>query len=303
MRSMLIPTGWIHAVFTPIDSIVIGGNFLHGFNIDGQLTINDIEAATNVPNKFRFPHYEQMQWYAAQSYFDRIQRGYSVCKFELNGLAKMAHFLVSLVVSLESLPEDRRERRKDKILPSTVKDPARFAQEFQLCITRIVTDRAREHLEKNQEVEDKTKKTVRLRISQRDLDEEITNSLFEAGYDPEFEEPKKDDGDSGSDSDFKEDDRITKEKEDDFEVKEEPLPIVKTVSKIKRSIAAEVPQSIESPKPPPPAALQNPPPKRLKYVSASLKEVCLDAVPKKAEPKKKKGLFSRLSSTIRKLKK
>lgn len=36
-QTMLIPTGWIHAVLTPIDSLVFGGNFLHNFNIPMQL--------------------------------------------------------------------------------------------------------------------------------------------------------------------------------------------------------------------------------------------------------------------------
>jgi hypothetical protein len=31
-QTLLIPTGWIHAVFTPVDSLVFGGNFLHGLN-------------------------------------------------------------------------------------------------------------------------------------------------------------------------------------------------------------------------------------------------------------------------------
>lgn len=34
---MFIPTGWIHAVLTPIDSLVFGGNFLHSLNIPMQL--------------------------------------------------------------------------------------------------------------------------------------------------------------------------------------------------------------------------------------------------------------------------
>ena len=51
---MFIPTGWIHAVFTPSDSVVIGGNFLHGLNIRRQLSIYDIEVATGVPAKFRY---------------------------------------------------------------------------------------------------------------------------------------------------------------------------------------------------------------------------------------------------------
>lgn len=34
---MFIPTGWIHAVYTPEDSLVFGGNFLHNYNIELQL--------------------------------------------------------------------------------------------------------------------------------------------------------------------------------------------------------------------------------------------------------------------------
>lgn len=36
-QTMLIPTGWIHAVLTPVDSLVFGGNFLHSLNIPMQL--------------------------------------------------------------------------------------------------------------------------------------------------------------------------------------------------------------------------------------------------------------------------
>ena len=36
-QTMFIPTGWIHAVFTPIDSLVFGGNFLCSLNIDLQI--------------------------------------------------------------------------------------------------------------------------------------------------------------------------------------------------------------------------------------------------------------------------
>jgi hypothetical protein len=36
-NTILIPSGWIHAVFTPTDSIVFGGNFLHSFNISLQI--------------------------------------------------------------------------------------------------------------------------------------------------------------------------------------------------------------------------------------------------------------------------
>lgn len=34
---MMIPTGWIHAVLTPVDSLVFGGNFLQSLNIPMQI--------------------------------------------------------------------------------------------------------------------------------------------------------------------------------------------------------------------------------------------------------------------------
>jgi hypothetical protein len=51
---MIIPTGWIHAVYTPKDSVVIGGNFLQGLNIGGQIDVYNIENETDVPAKFRY---------------------------------------------------------------------------------------------------------------------------------------------------------------------------------------------------------------------------------------------------------
>lgn len=69
---MIIPTGWIHAVFTPADSIVIGGNFLHGFDIAGQFAINDIETKTKVPQKYRFPSFSKIQWYVHYDFVDPL---------------------------------------------------------------------------------------------------------------------------------------------------------------------------------------------------------------------------------------
>lgn len=42
------PSGWIHAVYTPMDTLVFGGNFLHSFNIPMQLRIYSIEDRTRV---------------------------------------------------------------------------------------------------------------------------------------------------------------------------------------------------------------------------------------------------------------
>uniref|UniRef100_G3PVP3 [histone H3]-dimethyl-L-lysine(36) demethylase n=1 Tax=Gasterosteus aculeatus aculeatus TaxID=481459 RepID=G3PVP3_GASAC len=52
--TFIIPSGWIHAVYTPTDSMVFGGNFLHSFNIPMQLNICNIEDRTRVWKTFVF---------------------------------------------------------------------------------------------------------------------------------------------------------------------------------------------------------------------------------------------------------
>lgn len=39
-QTLLIPPGWVHAVYTPEDSLVFGGNFLHGFHTKTQIAVS-----------------------------------------------------------------------------------------------------------------------------------------------------------------------------------------------------------------------------------------------------------------------
>ncbi|CAD5121051.1 DgyrCDS9592 [Dimorphilus gyrociliatus] len=66
--TFFIPTGWIHGVYTPEDSLVFGGNFLHSFNIPLQIEIASLEDRTLVQNKFKFPFFTEMMWYCAERY-------------------------------------------------------------------------------------------------------------------------------------------------------------------------------------------------------------------------------------------
>ncbi|KAJ5972468.1 Zinc finger PHD-type [Penicillium vulpinum] len=68
--TMLIPSGWIHAVWTPENSLVIGGNFLTKLNYGMQIKILNIEKETKVPKKFRYPYFQKIQWYTAQKYLE-----------------------------------------------------------------------------------------------------------------------------------------------------------------------------------------------------------------------------------------
>ena len=61
-NTFFIPSGWIHAVYTPEDSLVFGGNFLHSFAIEKQIRVAQIEEITKDPQKFRFPFFTELQW-------------------------------------------------------------------------------------------------------------------------------------------------------------------------------------------------------------------------------------------------
>lgn len=86
-NTFFIPTGWIHAVYTPVDSLIFGGNFLHSYGIDKQLKVAQVEDNTKVnhsclifcsscrkyawfqvPQKFRYPFFTEMLWYVLERY-------------------------------------------------------------------------------------------------------------------------------------------------------------------------------------------------------------------------------------------
>ena len=69
--TMLIPSGWIHAVWTPENSLVIGGNFLTRMHYGMQIQINDIEKNTGVARKFRYPYFQRVLWLAVVQYLEQ----------------------------------------------------------------------------------------------------------------------------------------------------------------------------------------------------------------------------------------
>ncbi|GAB1290151.1 Lysine-specific demethylase 2B [Apodemus speciosus] len=76
-------SSWIHAVYTPVDSLVFGGNILHSFNVPMQLRIYEIEDRTRVQPKFRYPFYYEMCWYVLERYVYCVtQRSYLTQEYQ-----------------------------------------------------------------------------------------------------------------------------------------------------------------------------------------------------------------------------
>ncbi|XP_041072133.1 lysine-specific demethylase 7A isoform X3 [Carcharodon carcharias] len=66
-QTLFIPTGWIHAVLTSKDCMAFGGNFLHNLNISTQLRVYEMEKRLKTPELFKFPYFEAICWYVANS--------------------------------------------------------------------------------------------------------------------------------------------------------------------------------------------------------------------------------------------
>uniref|UniRef100_A0A8D9A856 [histone H3]-dimethyl-L-lysine(36) demethylase n=1 Tax=Cacopsylla melanoneura TaxID=428564 RepID=A0A8D9A856_9HEMI len=125
-NTFFIPTGWIHAVYTPKDSLVFGGNFLHSYGIEKQLRVAKVEDSTKVPQKFRYPFFTEMLWYVLEKYVHcllgkthlatpdphaRLEKHPSsgghihLTPHELHGLKAIVSYLHSLPGNKKSVPE------------------------------------------------------------------------------------------------------------------------------------------------------------------------------------------------------
>lgn len=131
-NTLFIPTGWIHSVLTPKDSLVFGGNFLHRYSIGLQLRIHEIELRLGTPVKFQHPHYETLTWFAARDLLaelrESLEHQVSPPQYLLDGLKEMVFILRSWIISRESLKFHRPE------IPEDVK-PSRLMEQLARAIT------------------------------------------------------------------------------------------------------------------------------------------------------------------------
>lgn len=146
-NTFFIPTGWIHAVYTPTDSLVFGGNFLHSFGILKQLKIAQVEDSTKVPQKFRYPFFTEMLWYVLARYVYRLL-GRSHLEGELSREAEAQmqphvhltlqelYGLKDIVMYLYDLPSAKKN------VPELIRDPVALIKDMRCLVERHCKDSA-----------------------------------------------------------------------------------------------------------------------------------------------------------------
>lgn len=73
---LIIPSGWIHSVHTPEDTVIIGGNFLTLKDVPMHLRIYLLERETGVPARYRFPKFNKVLWLASSYYYNNKDEFY-----------------------------------------------------------------------------------------------------------------------------------------------------------------------------------------------------------------------------------
>ncbi|XP_061393788.1 jmjC domain-containing histone demethylation protein 1 [Musca vetustissima] len=146
-NTFFIPTGWIHAVYTPTDSLVFGGNFLHSFGIVKQLKTAQVEDATKVPQKFRYPFFTEMLWYVLARYVyvllghSHLEGEPSVDENEMSARPHihLTHYelfgLKEIVMYLYDLPPNKKN------VPELVRDPVALIKDVRTLVERHCKDK------------------------------------------------------------------------------------------------------------------------------------------------------------------
>ncbi|GAA5936996.1 hypothetical protein JCM3775_001921 [Rhodotorula graminis] len=148
-NTAFIPTGWIHAVYTPADSLVIGGNFLHSLNIPTQLRVYNIELATKVPRKFRYPHFVKLLWLVGKHYNERLSSHPAGEPLPLplraprvlEGLKELSSFLIEQTTRLAKgaqVSAERRRLAKENIPHKKVPDPVWLSRELRKVVLQAL---------------------------------------------------------------------------------------------------------------------------------------------------------------------
>jgi Jumonji helical domain len=105
-ETIIVPSGWIHGVYSSMDSLVVGGNFLHGHSAEMQIKINEMECRAVVEAKYRCPYFNITNIFAANMYINKLElmkeSGASKAIMSVKEVEQLAYLLVYVEAEYKS---------------------------------------------------------------------------------------------------------------------------------------------------------------------------------------------------------
>ncbi|KAM8793692.1 histone lysine demethylase PHF8 [Eudromia elegans] len=134
-QTLFIPTGWIHAVLTPVDCLAFGGNFLHSLNIDMQLKAYELEKRLSTADLFKFPNFETICWYVGKHLLDTFR---GLRENRRHPVAYLVHGAKALTTAFRAWTRKEVLAEHEHEIPETVR-PGQLIKELAKEI-RLVED-------------------------------------------------------------------------------------------------------------------------------------------------------------------
>ncbi|CAF3954146.1 unnamed protein product [Rotaria sp. Silwood2] len=119
-NTILLPPGWIHAVYTVTDSLVFGGNFLQSMGVDMQLRIYELECLAKVPQKFKYPLFETFHWYAAKNFYEKLRECNDLNSSAINHIIQQASESILYHMNRWLTMDKRYQIRNRYIIPKGI---------------------------------------------------------------------------------------------------------------------------------------------------------------------------------------
>ncbi|KAJ8610375.1 hypothetical protein CTAYLR_003879 [Chrysophaeum taylorii] len=146
--TLLLPSGWIHAVATPTDSVVFGGNWLHHLAASRQLEISALEDRLGVSGEARMPFFDATLWFVAVRVAHKLARLRRIAHHENDPAAARqyvlggdAGFRAAKVLSAHLRRELETKRVVvDDHIPSSLRAPRRFLDGLDALLDGVEED-------------------------------------------------------------------------------------------------------------------------------------------------------------------
>uniref|UniRef100_A0A6Q2Z8Y1 JmjC domain-containing protein n=1 Tax=Esox lucius TaxID=8010 RepID=A0A6Q2Z8Y1_ESOLU len=72
-QTLFIPSGWINAVLTPVDTLAFSGHFVHNLSVEMQMRAYEVEKRLKVNSLTPFPNFETACWYVGRHLLERFK--------------------------------------------------------------------------------------------------------------------------------------------------------------------------------------------------------------------------------------
>ncbi|KAF8354944.1 hypothetical protein PRIPAC_96567 [Pristionchus pacificus] len=221
-QTLFVPSGWVHAVYTPMDSIVFGGNFLTLQGMQMQIEIQKMDTRLELGNEFGYPYFDTVMFYTALTLSKQLKEH---CEKRATGSEDVFPYLDGAVALVEYLKE------ADKEVTSKKQSPSKFARGLSKKDIVEQLEEAVKMAKENDAAEDQPAINPKKEVNEEteegmNSDEENMNDTEEntdTEFDPDQEEEDEEDLENKNGHDNKDE---KDKKKDLLEDDEEKQPII-----------------------------------------------------------------------------